>query len=304
LAKYGLLDIIDRSGDGYVNFTFDDNNGKWACSIIHDDNAEYNPMSESNISIVPIMVGDYKFYLQMLGKEGYDSHWCPHCKLIRTDWQAGCNYVIENWELETIKAQHQSNIATKAEGIAMKGVKEDPYFEIPVSNYIPGMLHLKLGEVNKVVDYINDFADRKVQPVSHQQHQLRQDVIQLETNIQLAMEEKKYWDSDHDDAGKEIVKKAKTLLKQLDKQIDPSEDERASIELQIETEIVRKKELQSSLNVMRKAKRTKVDELARFALGRKTEEDSLVTGIDNIFQAYHIFRAQYHGGDLAGGHLS
>ena len=140
-------------------------------------------MSESNISIVPIMVGDYKFYSQMLGKEGDDSHWCPHCKLIRTDWQAGCNYVIENLELETIKAQHQSNIATKAEGIAMKGVKEDPYFEIPVSNYIPGMLHLKLGEVNKVVDYINDFADRKVQPVSHQQHQLRQDVIQLETNI-------------------------------------------------------------------------------------------------------------------------
>jgi hypothetical protein len=36
----------------------------------------------------------------------------------------------------------------------------------------------------------------------------------------------------------------------------------------------------------------------------KDEEDSLVTGIDQIFQEYHIFRAQYHGGDLAGGHLS
>ena len=74
--------------------------------------------------------------------------------------------------------------------------------------------------------------------------------------------------------------------------------------LDIIDEIARKKELQSSLNVMRKAKRKKVDELARFASGRKTEEDSLVTGINNIFQAYHIFRAQYHGGDLAVGHLS
>ena len=61
----GINDIVG----GYVNFTFDDSNSKWASSIIREDNAEYNPMLESIILIVPFMVGDYKFYSEMLGLE-------------------------------------------------------------------------------------------------------------------------------------------------------------------------------------------------------------------------------------------
>ena len=186
----------------------------------------------------------------------------------------------------------------------MKGVKEDPYFEIPVIDVIPGQLHLKLGEVMNAVEYINNFADKKVQPVSEEQHRLRQDVIQLVADIKQAMEEKEYWDSNNDDAGKQLVKQAKALLRQLDKQQNPSQDERASLELQIATENARKNQLKASLKTMRDAKTAKVKQLTGFASERKTEEDSLVTGIDNIYQEFNIFRAQYHGGDMAGGHLS
>ena len=296
----GINDIVGS----YVKFTCNESNGKWECCIIHDDDDEYDPMSSSIIPIVAVMVGDYKFYSQMLGKEGYDSYWCPHCKLNRTEWQAGCDYNVEGWDLLSLRAQHQSNINTNAEGIEMKGVKEDPYFVIPVDCYVPGTLHLKLGNLNNAVDYVVDFADKKVQPVSPEQHQLRQDVKKLFIDIQLAMEEKDYWDSDNDDAGKEIVKRAKVLLRQLNKQPIPSEQERESLELQIQTELDRKKELTVSLKAMRDAKTAKVKKLASFASARKSEEHSLVTAIDKIFQEYGILRAQYHGGELSGGHLN
>ena len=42
-------------------------------TIIHDDDDEYDPMLSSIIPIGAVMVGDYKFHSQMLGKEGYDS---------------------------------------------------------------------------------------------------------------------------------------------------------------------------------------------------------------------------------------
>ena len=136
------------------------------------------------------------------------------------------------------------------------------------------------------VGYINNFADKKVQPVSEEQHRLRRDVIQLVADIKQAMEEKEYWDSDNDDAGKQLVKQAKALLRQLDKQQNPSQDERASLELQIATENARKNQLKASLKTMRDAKTAKVKQLTGFASARKTEEDSLVTGIDNIYQEF------------------
>jgi hypothetical protein len=93
-------------------------------------------------------------------------------------------------------------------------------------------------------------------------------------------------------------------LRQLDKQQNPSQDERASLELQIATKNAWKNQLKASLKTMQDAKTAKVKQLTGFASARKTEEDSLVTGIDNIYQEFNIFRAQYHGGDMAGGHLS
>ena len=248
----GINDIIN----GYVKFTIGDD-GKWMCSIINECNIQYNPFDDI-IIIVPFVVGDYKFYSQMLGKEGYDSHWCPHCKLYRTEWQKGCVYTIDEWELTSIKAQHQSNLATKAKGVDKRGVCEEPYFDIPVSNFIPPVLHIKLGEVNKIVAYLNDFADTEVQHIPQQQHDLRRHVIEMEMKIKLAMEEKRYWDSDNDDAGKEIVKRAKAMLKQLDKEPSQSEDERASLEHQIEIENTRKNSVKASLKAMRLTKTSKV----------------------------------------------
>jgi hypothetical protein len=64
------------------------------------------------------------------------------------------------------------------------------------------------------------------------------------------------------------------------------------------------KELTSLVKKMRQTKKGKSDQLIGFASARKTEENSLFTGVDEIFQEYGIKRAQYHGCDLSGGHLS
>ena len=136
---------------------------------------------------------------------------------------------------------------------------------------------------------------------------MHSEVIKLEKGIFKAMEMKKYWNSDNDDSGKMIVKQSKILLKELEKLINRSKEqerERLSMDNQIDIETKKLKELTSSLKKMRQTKKGKSDQLVGFASARKTEEDSLLTGVDKIFQEYGIIRAQYHGGDLSGGHLS
>ncbi len=159
----------------------------------------------------------------------------------------------------------------------------------------------------KAVTHLNKFADSKVQRISPEQLQLHHEFILLEKRIFDAMEAKEYWNSDNDDAGKMIVKQSKILLKKLEKLTDRSaelEELHLSLDNQIDIETTKLKELTLSLKTMRQAKKSKSDQLIGFASARKTEEDSLLTDVDEILQEYGIIRAQYHGGDLSGGHLT
>ena len=159
----------------------------------------------------------------------------------------------------------------------------------------------------KAVTYLDEFANSKVQRVSAEQLQLHHEVIELEKGIFEAMEMKKYWNSDNDDSGKMIVKQSKILLKELEKLTNRSkeqEGERLSLDDQLDIETKKLKELTSLLKKMRQTKKGKSDQLVGFASARKAEEDSLLTGVDEIFQEHGIILAEYHGGDLSGGHLS
>ena len=64
-----------------------DNTGSWLCSIIGLDNKLYDPNLASSVEIKPFIVGNYKYESQVTGKEGFNSHYCVHCNLYRTQWQ-------------------------------------------------------------------------------------------------------------------------------------------------------------------------------------------------------------------------
>ena len=135
--------------------------------IIGLDNEGYDPNLASSVEIKPIIVGDYKYESQVTGKEGFDSHYCVHCNLHRTQWQKDVECpIVSEWTLESIKEQHAVNISNQAKGAESKGVCGDLYFNIPVIDILPPVFNIKLREVMQAVTYLNEFADSKVQRVS------------------------------------------------------------------------------------------------------------------------------------------
>jgi hypothetical protein len=72
LAK-GINNIVD----GKVKFSH--GVGCWSCTLIDKDDNEYHMESNTTNNVILFMVGDLKFYSQMLGKVEFDGGWCYHC---------------------------------------------------------------------------------------------------------------------------------------------------------------------------------------------------------------------------------
>ena len=105
--------------------------------------------------------------------------------------------------------------SAKAIGVERKGDREDPYFNIPVANYIWPILHIKLGHGNAIVEFLLDYADKEVQQVPQEQILLREQVIELSRKLNIAAELRNQWDGDDAESGKEIVRKLKSKLKDI-----------------------------------------------------------------------------------------
>ena len=77
------------------------------------------------------MIGDLKFLSMMLGKENFETYWCILCQLAKKDWQDAWYDATELlWTLEKLK--EQAELSKNLKGTARKGVREAPYFDIPV----------------------------------------------------------------------------------------------------------------------------------------------------------------------------
>ncbi len=127
--------------------------------MIAPDHPEYESGSPDVVNCKPYMVGDLKFQSQMLGKEDFDSVWCYLCNLRHADWQMTGHADREEWTLEKLKEQAKK---VKEKGLTdteMMGVRKDPYFEIPVSQFVWPVLHTLIGIGNKVLKFLVDGAD-------------------------------------------------------------------------------------------------------------------------------------------------
>lgn len=77
----------------------------------------------------------------------------------------------------------------------------------------------------------------------------------------------------------------------------------AELVVQIKELETEKDALTKRIAELSKQKTIKAKKLTDFARARKSQEDSVYSGIDRILQDYNIQRARYHGGDLTGGHI-
>ena len=108
------------------------------------------------------MVGDLKFYAQMLGRTNMSGNWCMWCLTAPHEWKLpideGPLIHREEWTIDKLKAAY---LRIRNEGLRepqdIRGVVEFPEWDfIPVKNYVYPVLHGEIGLVNDDVDGFYD----------------------------------------------------------------------------------------------------------------------------------------------------
>ena len=112
---------------------------KWKCIIIDKDHVDFN--DSNTIDAVAFMIGNLKF----LCKENFDGQWCYLCSLFYPEWQKEGHTCGTPWTLDGFKAQALQS--QDENGKERMGVREDPYFDIPVEIYIYGQSSTLLLEL-------------------------------------------------------------------------------------------------------------------------------------------------------------
>ena len=168
------------------------------------------------------MVGDLKFLSMMLGKEDFDSYWCYLCMLSHPDWQQKGYASGELWTLDKLKKQ--AEIAKTKDGKERKGVREDPYFDIPVERFIWPILHTLIGIGNNILKYLVDIVENEIQHIPPKEMRVKRELKELEDQLEEQREVRDDWDSVNDGYGKELLKELRRDRTSIDEKMQNLED--------------------------------------------------------------------------------
>ena len=104
------------------------------------------------------MSGDLLWFHTALGKEGFQSWWCPYCQSFKNDWQEKNHETSPAWTLDLLREQARKIAAGEVRNkvaCEVLGVKMVPIFDaIDVDHYVIPVLHLTIGLVNDVLDHL------------------------------------------------------------------------------------------------------------------------------------------------------
>ena len=116
------------------------------------------PQNETDCMVMPsyfCLIGDMKYLMMMLGRDGYSSSQCLYCLLIGSEWKKlHKNGKIlcggELWTMEKLIAPFVDTQASSSEpstiGTKTKWQKESPLWSfIPITHVILPLLHIILG---------------------------------------------------------------------------------------------------------------------------------------------------------------
>ena len=227
---------------------------KWNCRIIDPSHSLFMSESSNVMDVVPYMVGDLKFFSQMLGKEDFDSAWCCICRLKYAELQGLSNVKGELWTLDAIKKKHDDNeCPPKTKGAAMMGVREYPYFDIPVENYIWPILHTLIGIGNNILTFLTDYADNNVQLLPTRQIRLKEEIKELDKKIEEEKESIQFFESSSAGSGKELLKSAKNQLHEMKVRLVPivCADRREALKKEVKEVEAKIKALKEELEEMK-----------------------------------------------------
>ena len=213
-VMHTLAKGVNKVEDGRVQFTQDEESKKWTATIVMNNETTDDPLI---CDVTEFMIGDLKFLSMMLGKENFDSIWCILCQLRNVDWQKKGHKLGELWTLKTLIQQAKDVLEKGLEGIERKGVREQPYFKVPVERYVWPLLHMLIGIGNAILEFFMNVVDNDIQSLSPKEIRTKQDVRELNREIEELMAQKIAWNSKSEDSVNGQLRELRKLRNSLEK---------------------------------------------------------------------------------------
>ncbi len=301
---------INQVEEYSLKFEFDQTTEKWKC--LSDD--EYLKCAIVNFQVKPIvfLTGDIAFLNLILGKEDFNGDWCYLCDLYKSKWQSKCHEDGNHWTLERLCIQARKVKEENLKGTKRHGVREEPYFKIPVERVIWPVLHTLIGIGNNILQNLVDFIDNDIESLPLKEIRLRESLGDIDERIHYATTQRDQWDESEN--GLIALKKARAGRNKIERALERGDYDHESVEVQNAKELEKdeyekkvneleneRKEMTKKVRDLRAMKTKASNEIKEFKKQRKQMDGSIYTFVDRVLQKYGIIRAAYHGGDLNGG---
>jgi hypothetical protein len=294
LKTVGVVEFFQKGGGGNL---FEDGFVMLGHGNVAADDAVL--IGEAEIEL--FMSGDLLWFHTALGKEGYQSWWCPYCLAFKNDWQEKTHEIAPAWTLESLKEQARKIAAgevRKKVAREVLGVKTAPVIDaVEVGHYVIPVLHLTIGLVNDVLDHLVGECQAAAEEFTQRYYELEIELGQVDREVSLASETLATFLAGH----KEIIKDGRRRL--LRHKNTMTEEEAANLETNLGQLEAERTALQKNLDTL---KNTKHNVEAAFRVEVDKPENSRNFGqplrafIDDVLRKYSIDRAVQHGGKLEG----
>jgi hypothetical protein len=260
-------------------------------NLVTAENAHY----QGSIPVRVYLAGDLAWVSDILGKTNMAGHWCPYCKINKETRQAANHTKAELWSipklqdhLEYLESDLLPRTPTAQD---ILGVKCRPLLtNVPLRNLVPPVLHMELGLVNYIIDYMERWIHVLFDPAPSADLEgarlARLDALREKESAKDALEAF-YADCQL----YSLVSRQEDLGEVLN-----AEEEEELMDLR-EEEMAWEDALAEADKSLAKAKATE-NKLAK-SCGRLTRP--IILRIEEeVYHAWSIRRPTYHGGDFIG----
>ena len=163
----------------------------------------FSPINDTkticDVSTRDLIVGDLKYYAQLLGRENMSSYWCMWCNLHPQEWsKSGKNIPAVPWTIQSLKAHFDKVVLENLkEPRDISGVVMYPVWDIiEPSHYVVPILHIEIGLVNNVMDNFYDWVEDHVEAATPEEKMCRNKMILMDTELRKAQEKAQHLKGD------------------------------------------------------------------------------------------------------------
>jgi hypothetical protein len=233
--------------------------------------------------------------------------WCCWCTKHPSTWYSLCHHPHDKqdlaWTLSKIKEyRHQIEVGQLKEARYKKGIVKDPVWDfIEPDHFMFPQLHVEIGLVNNAFENFYDFVEDQVEAATPEQKIARNNIIIATRTLERATEQLTQW-KQH---GPRDLAAYCAQQQQLNARLQRVETvdlllEKVNLERRIDLLMAQRKELEKSVQTMKKEVVSKKAALKEACQRKEKIYKPSHVEIELLLSEYNISSAAYIGGKLNG----